>query len=93
MIAIIALIVLGPSRLPEAARSLGRGIREMRDSFQSAAGDDDDDGSKRRPSVDPFDEPDGGAYFDGIEDGYDERRRERAGTGARRSVGASERSS
>lgn len=29
----IALIVLGPKRLPEAARSLGRGLRELRDSL------------------------------------------------------------
>ena len=40
VIAVIALIVLGPSRLPEAARSLGKGMREMRDSF-SGKGDDD----------------------------------------------------
>ncbi len=37
MIAVIALIVLGPQKLPEAARSLGKGFREMRDSFQGAA--------------------------------------------------------
>ena len=43
VIAVIALLVLGPSRLPEAARSLGKGMREMRDSFQSASHDDDDD--------------------------------------------------
>ena len=41
MIAVIALIVLGPSRLPEAARSIGKGMREMRNSFQSAGQDDD----------------------------------------------------
>ena len=35
----IALLVLGPSRLPDAARSLGRGVRELRDAFQ---GEDDD---------------------------------------------------
>jgi sec-independent protein translocase protein TatA len=28
----IALIVLGPKRLPDACRSLGRGLREFRDS-------------------------------------------------------------
>ena len=43
VIAVIALIVLGPSRLPEAARSLGRGLREMRDSFQGNDDEDDDD--------------------------------------------------
>jgi sec-independent protein translocase protein TatA len=43
VIAIIALVVLGPTKLPEAARSLGKGMREMRDSFQDAAQDHDDD--------------------------------------------------
>jgi len=41
VIAIIALIVLGPNKLPEAAKSLGKGFREMRDSFQGAAGNDE----------------------------------------------------
>jgi sec-independent protein translocase protein TatA len=36
VIAVIALIVLGPQKLPEAARSLGKGFREMRDSFSGA---------------------------------------------------------
>jgi sec-independent protein translocase protein TatA len=43
VIAMIALIVLGPSRLPDAARSLGKGMREMRNSFQGMTDDDDDD--------------------------------------------------
>ena len=43
VIAVIALIVLGPSRLPDAARSLGKGMREMRDSFQGLTDDDDED--------------------------------------------------
>lgn len=43
VIAIIALIVLGPNKLPEAAKSLGKGFREMRDSFQGAVGSDDDE--------------------------------------------------
>ena len=40
MIGVIALIVLGPKRLPEAARSLGRGWRELKDSM-SGFGDDE----------------------------------------------------
>jgi sec-independent protein translocase protein TatA len=40
VIAIIALIVLGPNKLPEAARSVGKGFREMRDSFQGESHDD-----------------------------------------------------
>jgi TatA/E family protein of Tat protein translocase len=33
----IALIVLGPKRLPELARALGKGIREFRGAFDEAA--------------------------------------------------------
>jgi sec-independent protein translocase protein TatA len=36
-IAIVALIVLGPKRLPELARSLGHGIREFRQSLEEGA--------------------------------------------------------
>jgi sec-independent protein translocase protein TatA len=40
VILVIALIVLGPSRLPETARSIGRGMRELRDSLQGSHADD-----------------------------------------------------
>jgi sec-independent protein translocase protein TatA len=43
VILVIALLVLGPSRLPETARSLGRGMRELRDSLQGIGQDDDED--------------------------------------------------
>jgi sec-independent protein translocase protein TatA len=36
-IAVVALVVLGPRRLPELARALGRGIREFRGAFQEAS--------------------------------------------------------
>jgi Sec-independent protein translocase protein TatA len=36
----IALIVLGPKRLPETARAIGKGMREMRDAL---SGDHDED--------------------------------------------------
>ena len=32
IVLIIALVVLGPKRLPEVGKSLGRGIREFKDS-------------------------------------------------------------
>ncbi len=38
--------MLGPSRLPDAARSVGKGMREMRDSFQGITGDDEDEEKK-----------------------------------------------
>ena len=42
VILVIALIVLGPQRLPEMARSLGKGMREFRDSLSSSSDDEDE---------------------------------------------------
>lgn len=36
LVAAIALLVLGPKRLPGAARSLGKGIREFKQSVSDA---------------------------------------------------------
>ena len=47
VILVVALIVLGPKRLPEAARSVGRGMRELKESL-SGVGDDDEDEDERR---------------------------------------------
>jgi sec-independent protein translocase protein TatA len=41
----IALIVLGPKKLPEAGRALGKGMREFKDSL---SGDSDHD---ERPAI------------------------------------------
>jgi sec-independent protein translocase protein TatA len=38
----IALLILGPKRLPDAGRSLGRGMREFKDSLSGGGGSDDD---------------------------------------------------
>jgi sec-independent protein translocase protein TatA len=43
IVLVIALIVLGPKRLPEAARSVGKGMREFKDSLTGDRRDDDDD--------------------------------------------------
>jgi len=40
IVLVIALIILGPKRLPEAGKSLGRGMREFKD---SVTGKDDKD--------------------------------------------------
>ncbi len=41
IILVIALLVLGPKRLPDAGRSLGRGLREFKDSV--TGGNDHDE--------------------------------------------------
>ena len=46
VILVIALIVLGPKKLPEAGKSLGKGMREFKDSLSGESSEDDD-----RPAV------------------------------------------
>jgi sec-independent protein translocase protein TatA len=43
IVLIIALVVLGPKRLPEAGKALGRGMREFKDSLSGDSRRDDDD--------------------------------------------------
>lgn len=43
VVLIIALVVFGPKRLPELGNSLGRGIREFKDSVSGDKDDQDDD--------------------------------------------------
>jgi sec-independent protein translocase protein TatA len=47
VILLIALIVFGPKRLPEMGRSLGRGMREFKESITGSGKDDDDDERER----------------------------------------------
>ena len=56
VVLVIALIVLGPKRLPEVGRSLGRGIREFKDTL-SGIGDDDDEPAP--PPLTPAETADG----------------------------------
>ena len=40
---LLLLLIFGPKRLPEMGRSLGRGIREFKESVTSSGKDDDED--------------------------------------------------
>jgi sec-independent protein translocase protein TatA len=53
---LIALLVFGPKRLPEMGRSLGRGMREFKDSIQGK--DDDEDDRRRELTATPTPEAD-----------------------------------
>lgn len=42
LVLVIALVILGPKKLPEAGRSIGKGMREFKDSLSGVTKDDDD---------------------------------------------------
>jgi sec-independent protein translocase protein TatA len=48
LVAIIALIVLGPAKLPDAARAMGKGMREFKGAL-SGEDDSDDDAAHEKP--------------------------------------------
>ena len=48
VILIIALLVLGPKRLPDAGRSIGKGIREFKNALTTSSDDDEDE--RERPA-------------------------------------------
>ncbi len=41
LVLVVALLILGPTRLPEAGRSIGRGMREFKDSIAGVTKDED----------------------------------------------------
>jgi sec-independent protein translocase protein TatA len=52
VVLVLALVVLGPKKLPEMGKSLGKGLREFKDTI---SGDDHDD--RERLSAARADEP------------------------------------
>jgi sec-independent protein translocase protein TatA len=62
VILIIALVVFGPKRLPELGRSMGKGMREFKESLTGDNDDDDDEDHRRieraqRPAADEDEAP------------------------------------
>jgi sec-independent protein translocase protein TatA len=54
VILVVALLVLGPQRLPEVARSVGKGMRELKDSLSGVTDDDyADELEEERPTAKP----------------------------------------
>ncbi len=57
VILVVALLVLGPQRLPEVARSVGKGMRELKESLSGIGDDDDayaaDELEEERPTAKP----------------------------------------
>jgi sec-independent protein translocase protein TatA len=47
VVLVIALLVLGPKKLPEVGKSLGKGMREFKDSLSNISSDDEREESKK----------------------------------------------
>ena len=43
IVLVIALVILGPKRLPEVGKSIGNGMREFKDAISGHNNDDDDE--------------------------------------------------
>ena len=50
IVLVIALIVLGPKKLPEVGRSIGRGMREFKGALTSDADEEEDEPLAARDS-------------------------------------------
>ncbi len=41
IVLVIALVILGPKRLPEAGKAIGKGMREFKDSISGSSDEDE----------------------------------------------------
>jgi sec-independent protein translocase protein TatA len=52
IVLVIALVVLGPKRLPDFGRSVGKGLREFKGAISGDSSDDDEEGERERELAD-----------------------------------------
>ena len=43
IVLVLALVILGPKRLPEAGKAVGKGMREFKESIAGRSSDEDDE--------------------------------------------------
>ena len=70
VVLIIALIVLGPQRLPDVARSVGRGMREFRSALEGPDDEDEDEVDYMNEDPDPGPETEAEAAAATTGEGY-----------------------
>jgi sec-independent protein translocase protein TatA len=51
IVLVVAFLVLGPKRLPEAGRAVGQGLKEFKSSVSGAHDDDDQEQSEIEPDT------------------------------------------
>ena len=49
LLVLVVLLIFGPKRIPEMGRSLGRGMREFKDSITGKGKDEDEDEGSDQP--------------------------------------------
>jgi len=61
IVLVIALLVFGPKRLPELGSSLGRGMREFKESITGSHDDDEDEERAKLAAASAQPQPEAGA--------------------------------
>jgi sec-independent protein translocase protein TatA len=51
LLLLVLLLVFGPKRLPEMGRSMGRGMREFKDSLTGKLKDDDEEDEQQQAAI------------------------------------------
>ncbi|HIW13215.1 MAG TPA: twin-arginine translocase TatA/TatE family subunit [Candidatus Salinicoccus stercoripullorum] len=55
VIAVVALIIFGPKKLPQFGRAMGSTLKEFKNATKGLASDDDDDKNKKQKKIESQD--------------------------------------